>query len=400
MARIKKTLRGVASSLGILKIYHLLFAWFPAVLYGHPSSKMVLVGITGTKGKTTVAELVTAILVRAGEKVALSSSYRFCIGEKSWINKMGNTMPGRGYIQRLLRMGVKEGCKYGVVEVVSEGVTQYRHKFLDFNIAVFTGLHPEHIESHGGFEKYREAKLDFFRDVKNNSKKHNKKFVINKNSEDGKYFAEVAGKDAIFYEKYDGELQIIGDFNKENAAAATEVAKALGVRDEIIKGALADFDGVPGRMDFVQETPFAVVVDYAHTPGSLEAAYGALKSDKGGLICVFGSDGGGRDKWKRPKLGEIASQYCRDLILTIENPYDEDPQKIVDEIRSGVRSDPPRIYEFLNRGDAIKKAIDIAKPGDAVIITGKGTEPFIRLAKGKKISWSDRDVAARALASK
>src|SRR3989344_190338 len=399
MRRIKKIIRNAAKTIGVLKIYHLSLAWFAAFIYGHPARKMTVVGITGTKGKTTVAELVTAILSYTGEKVTLSSSYELRVGDKAQINKTGNTMPGRGAIQKLLREGVKNGCKYGVVEVVSEGVVQYRHKFLDFDVAVFTGLHPEHIEAHGGFEKYREAKLNFFRDVKNNSKKKNKKFVINKGSEDGKRFAEVAGEGAIFYEKYDGPLNLVGDFNKENAGAAATVARALGIREDTIRHALEEFAGVPGRMDFVQKEPFRVVVDYAHTPGSLEAVYGALK-DNGSLVCVFGSDGGGRDKWKRPKLGEIASKYCRDLVLTIENPYDEEPQKIIDNIRSGASDGKPNIYEFLDREDAIQKAVDIAKPGDTVIITGKGTEPFIRLADGKKIAWSDREVAIRALASK
>ena len=400
MGNIKKVIRSAAKAIGVLKIYHLLLAWLPAFIYGYPARRMTVVGITGTKGKTTVAELVTAILTHAGEKVVLSSSYAFRAGDKVWINKTGNTMPGRGKIQKLLRRGVKEGCKYGVIEVVSEGVVQYRHKFLDFDVAVFTGLHPEHIESHGGFEQYREAKLNFFRDAKNNSKKKNKKFVINKASEDGKYFREIAGEDAILYEKYDGPLSLIGEFNKENAGAAAAVARALGVREDTIRHALEEFAGVPGRMDFVKEEPFRVVVDYAHTPGSLEAAYRALGEKGGGLICVFGSDGGGRDKWKRPKLGEIASRYCREVVLTVENPYDEDPKTIIKEIRAGIRGEGPAVHEVLDRGEAIEKAVSLALPGETVVITGKGTEPYMRLSRGKKIPWSDRDVALRAIADK
>ncbi|OGY57664.1 MAG: hypothetical protein A3C03_01130 [Candidatus Colwellbacteria bacterium RIFCSPHIGHO2_02_FULL_45_17] len=400
MKYAKRFLRSVIKLLGLLKIYHFALAWGASVFYGRPSRQMTVIGVTGTKGKTTVAELISAILNEAGEKTVLSSSHRFQVGDRSWTNKTGNTMPGRGLIQKLLRDGAKIGSKYGIVEVVSEGVVQYRHKFMDFDIAVFTGLHPEHIESHGGLEKYREAKLNFFRDVKKNSKKKDRKFVINKNNEHSKYFLEIAGSDTVLYEKYDGPIKIIGDFNRENAAAAATVAQLLGVSSDVIKNALAKFSGVPGRMEFVKQEPFKVVVDYAHTPGSLEAAYGALKNNGGGLICVFGSDGGGRDKWKRPELGKIAGRHCKEIILTSENPYEEDPQKIIKEIRAGTKGSNATVYEIPDRTAAIRKAINLAKPGDTIILTGKGSEPFMKMAKGKKIPWSDRDVAIKELGDK
>lgn len=393
MSRLKNIVARVAGRVGALNFYHLFLAWAASVFYRRPSRRMKVVGVTGTKGKSTVVEMIDTILKSSGEKVVVSSSHKIQVGNRSWENKTGNSMPGRGFIQKLLRDGLREGCKYGVVEVVSEGVVQSRHRFIDFDVAVFTGLHPEHIESHGGYEKYRDAKLKFFTDVKKHSKKENKRFVINKNGAEGDYFYRAIGGEVSFYEKYNGKLSVIGEFNKENAAAAAEVARILGIDERVIEESLAGFGGVPGRMQFVQKEPFRVVVDYAHTPGSLEAAYSALNTPGKKLICVFGSDGGGRDKWKRPKMGEIAEKYCKEIVLTIENPYDEDPKKIITDIRSGISKENTNIHEFLDRRDAIREAIKLARTGDTVVITGKGSEPFIRLAGGKKIAWSDAEVA-------
>jgi len=398
MRHLKNFLRGVAKSLGLLRLYHFVFAWLASIYYRHPSKKLTVIGVTGTKGKTTVVELINAILERAGKKVIVSSSNRFQIADRSWDNETGNTMPGRGFIQKLLRDGVRAGCEYALVEVVSEGVVQSRHRFIDFDIAVFIGLHPEHIESHGSLEKYREAKLGFFKYVKSHSKKKNKKFVINKNNEHSKYFADIAGRDAVFYDTYSGELKIAGDFNRRNAAAAEEVAKILGISEKDIHAALADFNGVPGRMEFVQKEPFAVVVDYAHTPDSLEAVYKNLKSEGGNLICILGSAGGGRDKWKRPKMGEIAAKYCGEIILTNEDPFDENPEKILEEIEGGISE--KHAEKIMDRKKAMERAVSLARDGDTVVVTGKGSEKYIRVADGKKIAWSDKGILSEILAKK
>ena len=396
MKYLKKTLR----ILGLMDLYHLSIAWFSSVLYRHPSRKMTIVGITGTKGKSTTLELLNAILQKSGEKVVLASSIRFQVADRSWDNVTGNTMPGRGFLQKLMRMGVDEDCGYALLEVVSEGVVQHRHRFIDFDIAVFLGLHPEHIESHGSFEKYREAKLKFFHDVEKSSKEK-KRFVINKKDPNSKFFIDAAGDgEIVLYEKYDGYIGLVGDFNKENAAAAIATARLLGVNEGVIEKALKEFGGTPGRMEFIQKEPFAVVVDYAHTPDSLEAVYKTLSSNKGGLICVLGAAGGGRDKWKRPKFGEIASKYCREIILTDEDPFDENPSKILSEIERGIYENYKDVTKNLDRKEAIYRAIGSAGPGDTVIITGKGSESYIRVANKKRIPWSDRDVARGALANR
>ncbi|MBI2013475.1 MAG: hypothetical protein HYS87_01465 [Candidatus Colwellbacteria bacterium] len=395
----------------IKSVYHRFLSFIGPILYGFPSRKLFVIGVTGTKGKTTTIELINAGLEAAGHKTAISSSYRRKIGDKSDY-KGGNTMPGRFFLQKFLRNAAKEGCKYAIIEVTSEGVAQYRHRGIDFDAAVFLNLHPEHIESHGSFEKYRAAKVRFFEDVRKYSHKDNKNFFINREDANSKYFEEAAkGENIILYGKSDLKKQMAGEFNKLNIGAAEAVLKAVGVSRETIEKTFLAFNGVPGRMEYVQREPFAVVVDYAHTPDSLEAVYKTLTSgvmidhnteNKRDLVCVLGSAGGGRDKWKRPKMGEIAAKYCREIILTNEDPYDEDPNQILSEIKSGISNfkfQISNLYEILDRKEAIKKAISLAKLGDAVVITGKGSEPYIHVKGGKTLPWSDKKAVEKALSS-
>ncbi len=380
------------------RIYHFILAWAGAVIYRHPARKLFVIGVTGTKGKSTVVELINAALVAVGSRTALSSSVRIKIDDQSRVNSSGNTMPGRFFLQSFLRKAVKAGCGYALIEVTSEGARQYRHRFIDFNAAVLTNLHPEHIESHGNFEKYREAKLTFFRDVARFSAKSKKYFFVNKDDENAEYFMEASGGKAASYSKkdiagYDLSPALLGDFNRENVAAADAVLGAIGIPEMIRRETFRTFGGVPGRLEFVVKKPFAVVVDYAHTPGSLKTVYQTLRCDvkPQKLICVLGAAGGGRDKWKRPEFGRIASEYCDKIIITNEDPFDEDSAGIISEIFSGVA--PGRdASKIIDRREAIKEAVKSAADGDAVIITGKGSEPYIRVARGKRIPWSDKKI--------
>ena len=168
---------------------------------------------------------------------------------------------------------------------------------------------------------------------------------------------------------------------------------------EAIKNAVEKFSGVAGRMEKIELSPdnpdFTVIVDYAHTPDSLEKVYETFQTSR--KICVLGSAGGGRDKWKREEMGKIAGKHCDKIILTNEDPYDEDPEEIIKDVAKGITKD----YEIvLDRKEAINKAVASAKTGDAVIITGKGSEPWMMLAKGQKIPWDDREIAREALRKK
>lgn len=374
--------------------YHWLWAFFSALVYGFPSKNIFVLGVTGTKGKSTVLELITFILEKSRKKVAVSSSVRN--GESSM------TMPGRFFLQKFLRRAIDDGCDYALVEVTSQGVLQNRHRFIKWDGVIFTNLSSEHIEAHGTFEKYREAKLDFFRYVRNQelgirNNELGKLFLVNKDDKSAQYFINAAdGSKIILYSKSELQSNLIGDFNKYNIGAAVAFAESQGIDYNIIKEAVREFSGVSGRMEFLKKEPFAVVVDYAHTPDSLKKVYETLRNSKfiihnSKLICVLGAAGGGRDKWKRPEMGKIAAQYCNEIILTDEDSYEENPAQILSEIKSRINNFP-NLYEILDRKEAIKKSIDLAKPGDVVIITGKGSERWIHLKDGRKIPWSDKQM--------
>ncbi len=410
-------------------IYHFLLAWLGSVVYRYPSRELFALGVTGTKGKSTTLELINVILEAAGKTTALLSSVRVKVGPESEKNQTDTTMPGRFFIQRFLRQAVNAGCEIALVEVTSQGVSQHRHRNIAWDAAVFLNLHPEHIEAHGSFEAYRAAKVQFFRDAAR-SPKANKFFFVNSADPAADFFtrAATAGKvvpwsaEKFLKVELGANPHALGpwfeaQFNLEDAAAASAVAREIGVPWDTAKAALANFRGVPGRFEWVQAEPFGVVVDYAHTPDSLEAIYRTLKeylvkrqakgtaetaslNDK--LICVLGSCGGGRDKWKRKEFGKIAAKYCGRIILTNEDPYDENPEKILEQIADGISRDAnvhgeEHCMKILDRREAIKKAISLAKPGDIVVTTGKGSESWMHLRKGAKIPWNERQAVEEAI---
>ena len=405
----------------LLGFYHFLLAFLGAVLYRFPSRKLKVIGITGTNGKSTVVILTTKILEEAGYKVASLSSIKFKIGDQEWPNTLKMTMPGRLKLQRFLRQALNAGCRYAVLEITSEGIKQHRHQFIDFDIAVFTNLTPEHIEVHGGFENYRAAKGKLFQTTKNIH-------IINIDDENANYFLQFPARKKYTYglnkgdinaKNFQFKLQLIGDFNVYNALAAACVGVSQGVNLEICKKVLEAVGSIPGRMEEVIFQPFKVFVDYAFTPNALEKVYQTIrskvKSQKSKVICVLGACGGGRDKWKRPVLGEIAAKYCDEVIVTNEDPYDENPMEIIEQVAKGAENisinqftpldnlsngaghHKSVVLKILDRREAIREALKIALSEDVVIITGKGCEPWICVAKGKKIPWDDREVVREQL---
>jgi len=385
----------------LLSFYHFILAFLGALIYRFPSKKIKVVGITGTNGKTTTTEMIFKILKEAGFKVALLNSVSFKIGEKREQNKLRMTMPGRFFIQRFLRKALNQKCQVAILEVTSEGIKQHRHKFIDFNVAIFLNLAPEHIEAHGSFEKYREAKGKLFQATK-------EIHIINIEDKEAHYFLQFPAQKKITFGLEKGnfnlkntkiQLKLLGKFNYYNALAAFSLASSLGIKKEIILKALSEFKGVEGRMEIVISKPFKVIVDYAFTPNALEKVYQEIslkfKTQDSKLICVLGACGGGRDKWKRPVLGKIAKRYCDEIIITNEDPYDEDPWQIIEEVALGTKG---KAIKILERREAIRKALELAKEKDIVIITGKGCEPSICI-RGKKIPWDDRKVVREEFSS-
>lgn len=410
----------------LINWYHFILAFLGVFFYGFPSRKMTVIGVTGTKGKSTVIHLVSKIFEEAGFKIASISSARFRINDKEWPNTLKMTMPGRFQIQKFLREALNQECCYAVLEVTSEGIRQYRHKFIKFHTAVFTNLAPEHIESHGSFEKYRDAKAELFKTTLNTH-------IINLDDQNAEYFLQFKAEKEYGFRIINHEsriksresgitenmeivkaekielktnnssfiihnslfnISLIGEFNIYNALAAICVGLSQKINLETIKTALEKIEGVPGRMEIVIGQPFTVIVDYAHTPDSLEKVYQTIKnfkSPEAKMIGILGAAGGGRDKWKRPEMGKIAMQYCDHIILTNEDPYDENPEAILEQIASGFLQLP--VYEkILDRREAISRALSLAEQGDIIIITGKGCEPWMCVAGGKKIPWDDRKI--------
>jgi len=409
--------------LPVINFYHLSLSFLGALINFFPSSRIRVIGVTGTNGKSTVVYLIEKILEQSGYRVASLSSIKFKIDKKERANDLRMTMPGRFFIQKFLRQAVKAGCTYAVVEVTSEGIVQSRHRFISFDSAVFTNLSLEHIESHKGFDNYRKAKLELFKKTKNIH-------VLNLDDENIEYFLSVPcfrkygytlnnlkenlkdlkikitqGKNARVGVKgvkfsVNGvpfNLKLLGEFNIYNALAAVSVSLAHGISLQNVKKALERIQGIPGRMEQVLSSPFKVFVDYAFTPNALEKVYKTLKKDlkTGKFICVFGAAGGGRDKWKRPVLGKIAAENCDKIIITNEDPYDEDEKEILKMIKTGITKahfSYSHFQEILDRREAIARALALAKKKDLVIITGKGCESSICLKHGKRIPFDDRKV--------
>lgn len=393
-------------------LYHRTLALLMALVYGRPAQKLVVLGVTGTKGKSTTAEMLFSILRAAGYKTALLSTIRFAIEDVSEPNKFKMTLQGRGFAQAFMKKALDAGCTHLVIEVTSESVLQYRHWFLDLDALIVTNIQREHIESHGSFENYVAAKRAIVETLAHSPKKV-RTLVSNDDIAETHAFlkanvsralgfstSELSGLTSddtsvhFTYEKTAFSLPLPGTFNAMNALAAIKLTTALGVPLATTAEALQKLPVVLGRVERIEVgQDFIAVVDYAHTPDSLQALYGAFPTHR--KICVLGNTGGGRDTWKRPLMGQIADENCAEVILTNEDPYDENPKAIVDAMAKGMQRAPTII---MDRREAIRYALTQAQSGDVVLVSGKGTDPYIMEAAGKKTPWSDAQVVREELA--
>jgi len=399
--------------------YHYALAYAGAVKFRHPSRDIAVIGVTGTKGKSTTTEILAHILRGAGYKTASLSTIQFTCGDKTERNLYKMTMPGMFFIQRFLRQAVDADCTHAVIEMTSEGARQFRHKFVEIDALLFTNLTPEHIESHGSFKNYKAAKLRLAAAVAG-SHKRPRTLVANVDDEHGQDFLNYAVEKILPYRLSNLTLHslqkdsvtmvinnvtirvpIVGLFNVYNTLAAITYARSIGVPLESIRDSLAKLPPVAGRVEQFHSPTTAdkritVVVDYAHTPDSLTQLYTAF-SDKY-KVGVLGNTGGGRDTWKRPEMGAIAEEHCDQIILTNEDPYDENPQSIVEQMKRGMSTNAP-VRVIMDRRVAIQTAINDCPDGGYVLVSGKGTDPYIMGPNGTKQVWSDAQIVQELLAT-
>ncbi|WP_299493488.1 UDP-N-acetylmuramoyl-L-alanyl-D-glutamate--2,6-diaminopimelate ligase [Acaryochloris sp. IP29b_bin.137] len=395
-----------------------------AAFYGHPSQKLKLVGMTGTNGKTTTTHLIEYLLTAAQYPTALFGTlYARWPGHQSTAM---HTTPFAVDLQQQLAAAAAADCKFGVMEVSSHALAQQRVLGCKFAVAVFSNLTQDHLDYHRDMEDYFAAKALLF------SPEYLKgRAVINIDDPYGQRLADqlapdqcwtysIDNADADIYTRelcYEtagvkGQLHtplgsgtffspLVGQFNVSNLLAGVGAALTLDLTLEHIIPALAQFPGVPGRMQQIMsssEQDISVIVDYAHTPDSLENLLKAARPFvKGQMICVFGC-GGDRDRTKRPLMGEIAARLADQAIVTSDNPRTEDPQQILQDVLAGIPTEVHPIVE-VDRRVAIQTAIAQAKPGDTILIAGKGHEDY-QILGTEKIHFDDREEAQTALAQR
>ncbi len=419
----------------MISFYHFCVAALAAFWYGFPSKKMIVIGITGTKGKTSAANFIWSVLNAADFKTGLIGTANIRIGDIEMLNKYHMTMPGRFILQKLLKRMAGAGCKYCVVETTSEGIKQWRHFGIFYDIAVFTNLSPEHLPSHGNsFEKYKGAKGEMFAAVAKkgckiiDGKKIEKIIIANRdNPHAGYYLGFWADKKITFgveggdftakniHNTLEGlefsvndvsfKINILGKFNVYNALPAIAIGSVFGVPNERIREGLKSLKNIPGRMEKINEgQSFLVFVDYAHEKEGmtavLETAREVVSENNGKVIMLSGAEGGGRDKAKRPVLGEIAGKYADFIIVSNVDPYEDDPKEICEDIAVAAekfgKTRGKDLFVIEDRREGIGKAISLASKNDIVLITGKGSEQSIVIG-GKRYPWDDRVIVREEL---
>ncbi|HRY63551.1 MAG TPA: UDP-N-acetylmuramyl-tripeptide synthetase, partial [Patescibacteria group bacterium] len=385
----------------IFLFYHYLLARLATIVSGSPGKKMIVIGITGTKGKTSTANFIWAVLEAGGHKTGIITTANIRIGEKEVMNKYHMTMPDPMVIQKAMAEMVKAGCEYCVVETTSEGMKQHRHVGAYYDWAIFTNLSPEHLPSHGGsFENYKKAKTKLFAGLMKYHKKIKGKsiervIIANRDSEHADYYLKFSADKKITYslkvnsdfraeqirETVGGvkftaggrefELGVLGGFNVYNAMPAIIVGRLAGMSDENINKGLKELKLIPGRMEVIDEgQDFTVLVDYAHEKQSITYVLEtgrAMRKPGARVIILLGAEGGGRDKAKRPIMGELSAKLADYVVVSNVDPYEDDPQEILEDIATvaekfGKVRDKD-LFVIEDRREGINKALTLAQAG-------------------------------------
>ena len=402
------------------------------ILYGFPGRKLKVIGVTGTNGKTTTCFLMHRMMHEAGYKVGLMTTVAYGAGDqiKPQIQHMTNVTAPQ--LMKRLKWMKAQGMEWLVLETTSHALAQHRTWGVPYSVAVMTNVTHEHLDYHGTFEKYRDAKRKLFRQC-NSNKKGLRTGVINADDASSKLFESDIAR-SITYGLKQGELRVLnvkstpkgsefevrsqtdkdlklkikshlpGSFNVYNALAAVGVGLAVGMQPGQIEQGIAALEAVEGRMTRINEGQgFDVIVDFAHTPDSFEKLFADLKPlVKGKLLVMFGSAGGQRDKLKRPVQGELAGKYADEVILTEEDDRDTPGMEILDQIAAGAekagKTRDKNLFLILDRTEAIKFTLSRAKRGDTVLLLGKGHEKTIERADGEHL-WDEVKVTHNILSS-
>ncbi|HYF05922.1 MAG TPA: UDP-N-acetylmuramyl-tripeptide synthetase [Patescibacteria group bacterium] len=412
--------------------YHGALALLANTYYGKPSSKLIVIGVTGTAGKSTTVQLLAHILRGSGKKTGFTTTISSHDGDVETLNRENQSMPGGPVLHKQIKAMLAHGCEFAIIECTSEGLEQNRHLGIQFDAAILTNLTPAHIDNHGSLASYIAAKAKLFTATVSSPLKQSKKQKLLGVCLDGenldsflgfhgknnvKMFAttlegktsaqvdtiyaanKVASPRAAFI--LDGETfgtKILGDYNAYNALLATATCLSLSISTEDCKTALASFAGAPGRMEQIPNSRgITIIVDYACTPIAFKTALPSVRAGASGkLIHVFGMTGGLRDASQRFIQGKISAQYSDAIIITNEDAYESDLAEIMENIETGTtQAEHPRATVVEKIGDrkaAIARAIELAQVGDTVFITGKGCEQFHILPGNVKIPWDDRNV--------
>lgn len=384
-------------------------AWF-----GHPERKMRFIGVTGTNGKTTTATVIKYILTRCGYKVGLIGTIQNEIGDE--IIHTDNTTPFTYDLMALYAKMAEEKCDFVVMEVSSFGLVQKRIGLTHFETAVFTNLTQDHLDYHKTMEDYYQAKRMLFdvcdRAIIQTDDKYGKRLYDELSGEKHTYGADAefaympvsvkANGTTFKLRQSSGVMEIsmrmTGYFNIANATAAYAVCKLMGIADADSIPALQDCPGVKGRCEVIPTgRDFSVICDYAHTPDAVENILENVKLyTEGRLICLFGC-GGNRDKTKRPLMAKAAAKYADLLVVTSDNPRDEQPDAIIADILTGLEGTSVPYVTVTDRADAIAHALRIAETGDVIVLAGKGHEDYQIFENNRHIHFDEREVVAEAL---
>lgn len=407
----------------LLLWFHGLKAQIACWYYGNPSASMQIIGITGTKGKSTTANFVWAVLQAGGIKTGLIGTANIRIGDTEMMNAYHMTMPSPFIIQKLFKQMKDAGCTSVIMEVTSEGIKQKRHLGITFSVGAFTNLSPEHLPSHNNsYKEYAATKRQFFEFLPSRTFS-----VFNADDEKSSYFADAfAGKkiytsflqkgtknaslDLVSAEKtifsldsFSYEIFIGGNKNAENALLAVAIAHELGISPKNIQRGFSSLHTIPGRMEKIDAgQKFSVFVDYAHEEKSMQFIVDmgtSSKKDKK-LIILLGAEGGGRDPRKRSIMGNIVGKGADIVIVSNVDPYEDDPTPICEDIAIAAEAVGKKrgdsLFVIEDRRSGIAKALSLASDGDVVFITGKGSEQTITIG-GVVSSWDDRVVVLEEL---